>query len=979
MATATRWHVLTGGDPPICVASKRAKCGVKHAESLENQIVTFTSFKWMRQFVDPVKHGLWRHAIAGWVGLALALAATGAVAEPVRMGVLAFEGKDAAQARWQETATYLSQQLAPRVFEVVPLTYEEINAEVQQKRLDLVLTNPEHFVALQRAFALRPLVTQATSIGGKPYDVFASTLFTLQSSSIKELDHIRGKRVSAVGLYSLGGFLSGAHVLLKNGIDVRGRDVASLAFTGIPHQRVVQEVLQGRADVGMVRAGVLESMAAKGELNLADLRVLNANAGATFPYAHSTPLVPEWPVAAVAHLSGFLAKDITLALLALKPEDEAAQKARIHGFLPPADYTPVESLMRELKVFPKVDQSTAWRDLWLEYEELIEAGLLVIALSVATVAAFLWRQNRRLRDMGQLVEEAQQHLELTATAFNSHVGLIVTDAQTHILRANAAICELLGRTEAELLGQSTLVLRSGDAPEGFIRRLWLQLGATGQWKGEIPCTHVQGHSVPCLVTIKATAIGGQQRGFVASFADLTQQKKTEDEISRLAYYDTLTGIPNRRLFLQELERQLDAVTPSGTLGALLFIDLDHFKVLNDTHGHVFGDQLLQQIAQRLQGALTQPGLLARLGGDEFVVMLTGLPVQEDKALEQAMALADRMHHLMLRPYRLHVALAPGASKELAYHCSGSIGVSLFGTQPEPVVEVMKRADVAMYQAKQAGRNAVRAYEASVQMSLRRKGILSADLSDALMRGELSVHYQLQTDAHGQPVGAECLLRWSHPVHGQVSPMEFIPLAEESGAIIDMGDWILAMACRTLADWSQKPAFSGLSLSINVSPRQMIEAHFVERIQHWLDETGAPANLLLLEITEGIVLHNADKVIDQMHRLCQLGIGFSVDDFGTGYSSMSYLQRLPLKQVKIDKAFVRDVTYNPSSEAIVRAILALSHAMQLKVVSEGVETLEQRKLLVALGCDQLQGYLLGRPVERVVFEQQFMAHSASHVQ
>jgi len=892
------------------------------------------------------------------------------------MGVLAFVGKDAAQAQWQETAAYLSKQLAPRVFEVVPLTYEEINAEVQQKRLDLVFTNPEHFVALQRAFAIRSLVTQASIIDGKPYDVFASAIFTLQSSGIRELEQVRGKRVSAVGLYSLGGFLSGAHVLLKNGLDVRSRDVASLEFTGIPHQNVVREVLQGRADVGLVRAGVLESMVAKGEVNLADIRVLNAVAGGAFPYAHSTPLMPEWPVAALPHLSGFLAKDITLALLALRPQDGAARAARIHGFLPSADYTPVETLMRELKVFPKVDDRTVWRDLWQEHEEAIEAGVLTIALGVATVAAYLWRQNRRLKHMGQLVEAAQQNLELTATAFSSQVGLIVTDADTRILRANGAICEMLGRLEAELLGQSTLMLRSGEAPDGFIRRLWLQLETTGHWKGEIPCLHAQGHSVPCLVTIKATAIGGQQRGFVASFADLTQQKKTEAEISQLAYYDTLTGIPNRRLFLQELEQSLEAVpSGGGSLGALLFIDLDHFKVLNDTHGHVFGDQLLQQIAQRLQGAMTQSGMLARLGGDEFVIMLTGLPRQEDQALEQAMAVAERMHHLMLRPYRLHVALAPGASKELAYHCSGSVGVSLFGTQPEPVVEVMKRADVAMYQAKQAGRNAVRAYEASVQMSLRRKGILSADLSDALVRGELAVHYQLQTDASGRPMGAECLLRWNHPVHGQVSPMEFIPLAEESGAIIDMGDWILAAACQTLAEWAHQPAFSGLSLSINVSPRQMIEAHFVERIQHWLDETGAQAHLLLLEITEGIVLHNADKVIDQMHRLCQLGLGFSVDDFGTGYSSMSYLQRLPLKQVKIDKAFVRDVTYNSGSEAIVRAILALSHAMKLKVVSEGVETLEQRKLLVALGCDQLQGYLLGRPVERAVFEQQFIAHGA----
>jgi EAL domain-containing protein (putative c-di-GMP-specific phosphodiesterase class I) len=348
-------------------------------------------------------------------------------------------------------------------------------------------------------------------------------------------------------------------------------------------------------------------------------------------------------------------------------------------------------------------------------------------------------------------------------------------------------------------------------------------------------------------------------------------------------------------------------------------------------------------------------------------MLTQLDGADAQAMGVALGLAEDVRQAILEPLNLDLLHSGEEGRPLAYQCSASIGVALYGAIPESLTEVLKRADVAMYQAKQSGRNAIRQYDPQAQELLKHKAALTADLSTALAQQQLALHYQVQCNMAGTPVGAECLLRWQHPTRGAVSPVEFIGLAEESGAIVAMGNWVLRTACHTLAQWAVKPGFEHLTLSVNVSPRQFNELDFVACIQATLAETGAQPDKLVLEITEGIVLGHAEDTIQKMHQLRAMGIAFSIDDFGTGYSSLSYLQRLPLREVKIDKAFVRDVTHDPNSAAIVRAIIALGESLQLEVVSEGVETAAQKAMLEALGCDVLQGYLLGRPVARSVFE------------
>lgn len=911
-----------------------------------------------RRFLDTLKYIL----------LAASLSWAGASAETiVRLGVLAFQGKAAAEKRWSPTAAYLSQSMRGTSVRVLPLTYDEINQAVQNQTVDAVLTNPEHFVALQKAFGLRPLSTLASSINGQAHETFGGVIFTLASSKIKVLDDVRDQRVSAVGLYSLGGFLSQALVFTDAGIDIRSKAVRSLRFTDVPHDRVVQDVLEGHADVGLVRAGVLERMATQGLLNLDDIRVLHPADTSGFPYRLSTALYPEWPFAVMPHMSGLLARDLVVALQSIQPGTEPALAGQYHAFVPVADYTPVAQLMRRLKVTPKVDNESLWTDLWNEYESTIKTIASAMTLVLMGLLAYVHRQYRYHQRLTRLYQTAQHDLKISATAFNSQVGLIVTDGQTRILKANQAFCDLMGYAESDILHQSTKLFRCLKTPPGTLRTIWPLLQSVGYWEGELLCRHRDGDPLPCMVTMRAVNEADGHQGFVASFSDLSTLKASERAIRDIAYFDSLTGLPNRRMFLENLNEVIHTCAAQHTRAALMFIDLDHFKILNDTHGHLCGDQYLRQLSERIADAIPSQATVSRLGGDEFVVMLTELPADEQAAIQQSRDTAAAVHRAMLTPCTLTSGDGNDGTGALVYHCSGSIGITLFGDRGETASDILKRADMAMYQAKQAGRNTIRVFDESTQQSLLRKGALLANLSQAVTQDQFVLHYQLQTDVLKRAIGAEALVRWQHPVQGLVSPAEFIALAEESGAIIAIGDWVVWTACQTLAKWAQTPGLQNLTLSINVSPRQFSEDNFVDKLQHALSDSGARPEKLILEITEGIVIQNTEAVIRKMHDVRALGLGFSVDDFGTGYSSLSYLQKLPLKQVKIDKSFVMDVTYNPHSEAIVRSILALSHTLNLSVVSEGVETVEQHRMLAKMGCDYFQGYLLGRPAELSAFE------------
>lgn len=918
---------------------------------------------------EPPRHALLR----GLRALALlgvwALCAAAWAQTTWQLGVLSFQTKAETRARWAPTARLLSAALAPDRLELQPLTYPELDAAMAAGQLDFVFTNPEHYVVLRNRHGLRPLATLSARIQNQVVGEFGSVIFTRSHSGLTQLGDVQGRRVAVVSKESLGGFLMAADVLRQAGVNLQDGDDVHLLLTGVPHSNTVRAVLLGQADVGVARTGVLEAMAAKGQINLSDLLILNAQPKSVFPQALSTPLSPEWPLAASPRVPLAQIKAATVALLQVDAASEAARLGLYDGFVPPANYAGVEALMRRLHVYPGQDHESPLLTLWLEHGRLIGLSLVLLCLLALTGGWLLWRSNRALRQVGEEESRLREDMELDAAAFHSEVGLLVTDPNTYIRRANPALEDMLGFAPGGLEGLSTAVLRGGSEPSGRIRSLRTQLNNNGHWRGELHCARRDGSEVPCSVTISATQhADGTISGYIASFADISEQKAAEAKVRRLAYYDPLTGLPNRRLFLERLEAAMDETQHSGLLAGVLFIDLDHFKNLNDTHGHAVGDQLLQRIAQRLELILGPQDLAARLGGDEFVIMLPELATDEDSAMARTVAVAERVHAAILQPVTLDaLSEVTNSAQTLRHTCSGSIGVALFGLLPEPVTEVLKRADVAMYRSKQDGRNLIRCYDPSVQFALNARMALSAELTQALADGQLQLLYQVQVDARAQPVGAECLMRWHHPQRGLVSPVEFIPLAEESGAIVAMGDWVVQTACQTLVRWAADPLLGTLNLSVNVSPRQFLESDFVDKVARTLAQTGARAQRLRLEVTEGIVMQDTPLVIERMRALCAMGLSFSIDDFGTGYSSLSYLQMLPLAELKIDKSFVNHLSLDERAQAIVRAIVALGQSMGIVIVSEGVETAEQRDELLRLGSTLLQGYLFSRPLALGPFE------------
>lgn len=445
---------------------------------------------------------------------------------------------------------------------------------------------------------------------------------------------------------------------------------------------------------------------------------------------------------------------------------------------------------------------------------------------------------------------------------------------------------------------------------------------------------------------------GVFKGYRGIGRNITERKEAEEKIERLAFYDVLTDLPNRRLLMDHLQHVVLASARTRSLGALLFIDLDNFKDLNDTRGHDVGDLLLQQVAQRLKASVRESDTVARLGGDEFVVLLEDLGTTMEEASLQAERVGKKILLQLNVPYHLEA---------VEHHSTPSVGITLIHEQRQSVDELLKQADLAMYEAKAAGRNTLRFFDPAMQALVAQRTELEADLRLGLQRGELVLYYQPVVDAARDVVGAEALLRWKHPQRGMVSPLDFVPLAERTGLIIPVGEWVLQTACRQLAEWALQPARAQLTIAVNVSARQFRHPEFVLQVQNALLHNGADPRLLKLELTESLLLTDSQEAIMKMSALRSLGVRFALDDFGTGYSSLSYLKMLPLQQLKIDQSFVRDVLTDANDAAIASTVLALGRSLGFDVVAEGVETEGQLYFLLGQGCTLFQGYLFGRPV------------------
>jgi len=554
---------------------------------------------------------------------------------------------------------------------------------------------------------------------------------------------------------------------------------------------------------------------------------------------------------------------------------------------------------------------------------------------------------------------SEANLRVAAISFESQEAIFVTDANRIILKVNDAFTQITGYAAEEAIGQTPSILKSGRHEESFYLSMLKSVKETGAWKGELWNRRKNGEVYPQYLTISSVKdSNGTVTNYVATSTDISQRIAAESEIHQLAFYDPLTSLPNRRLLLDRLNNAMTTCARTNYKSALLFLDLDHFKSLNDTLGHHVGDLLLKKVSKRLLSAVREGDTVSRFGGDEYVVILECLSESDFEAATIAKEIAINIIDTLNIPSQLDTH---------EYHNSVSIGITLFDNKKTSMDELLKQADIAMYQAKKAGRNTLRFFDAKMQQALQDRVSLERELRKALDLEQFHLYYQFQVDDSEHCSGAEVLIRWIHPERGMISPFNFIPLAEETGLILPIGQWVLEKACAQLKKWEQDPITRDLTLSINVSAKQFHQADFVDQVKDAVSRNGIDPMKVKLELTESMLLDNIENAITRMNNLKKIGIRFSLDDFGTGYSSLQYLKRLPLDQLKIDQSFVRDIAVEINDQEIIRMIISMAITLHLDVIAEGVETIEQKALLLNGGCSHYQGYLFGKPMPIEEFE------------
>ena len=586
-----------------------------------------------------------------------------------------------------------------------------------------------------------------------------------------------------------------------------------------------------------------------------------------------------------------------------------------------------------------------------------DTSVLLAIISVAVIlqltVALMVPRMLRFKQMVQELQANEEALNIAAIAFQTHEAIMVTDANTTIIRINQAFTRITGYTEVDVIGKSPEFLKSGKHDVFFYKKFWSSLNTTGHWNGEIWNRRKNGEIFPAWQTV--SAIYNEQHKlthYISFFSDITEYKDAEKEIEKLAFYDTLTGLPNRHLLHERLGYELNAAARYNRAGIVFSLDLDRFKDINVSLGHSMGDLLLVEIAKRLQSLIRNVDTVARLGGDEFVVLMSAQDGIDANLLEQSNTIAEKISEEVSRPYLIN-------GQKL--YISTSIGIALYTGIDETVDLLLKRADTAMYQAKESGRDTYRFYQQSMQKAVDERLSIESHLRSAISNNEFSIHYQPQLSESNQVVGAEALIRWKNSTLGHIPPVDFIPIAEETGLIVPIGKWIVKSVCEQITLW-ERQRVKVPHVAINISAKQFHQADFVSVFMAIVFEQNVQPSKIMLEITEGVFLGNLEEAIDKMNVLKKNGFRFSIDDFGTGYSSLTYLKQLPFDQLKIDQSFVRGVVNSATDAAIVKAIIVMAKSMGLNLIAEGVETEQHLSYLSGFGCHYYQGYFFSRPLD-----------------
>ncbi|MFA7281632.1 MAG: EAL domain-containing protein [Sterolibacterium sp.] len=593
--------------------------------------------------------------------------------------------------------------------------------------------------------------------------------------------------------------------------------------------------------------------------------------------------------------------------------------------------------------------------------ELFQTGALACMFLLVTVVFAGQLHNAWIKQKNFAAQMSSNELKYRQLFEQANDGIFLQD-ETGFVDCNHHGARMYGLTKEQLIGRSPAELCPERQPNGRLSAEMAGERIAAAMKGEV--THFEwqalqadGTTLDVEISLSLVVMNGKNY-LQAIVRDITARRQAEEEIKHLAFYDPLTQLPNRRLLLDRLKQALASSQRNRRFGALLFIDLDNFKTLNDTLGHHIGDLLLQQVAERLSTCVRAGDTVARLGGDEFVVMLEDLSEKAGEAVTQTETVAEKILATLSQTYQL---------AGYQQRSTPSIGATLFDQSTTSIEELLKRADLAMYQAKAAGRNTLRFFDPEMQAVVSARADMEAGLTEAMREEQFIIYFQAQVDSAGKLTGAEVLLRWQHPQQGLVSPLQFIPLAEDTGLILPLGQWVLEAACTQLAAWASHPEMAHFTLAVNVSALQFHAPGFVDQVLQTLARTGANPHLLKLELTESLLVTNVEDVIAKMTALKAKGVGFSLDDFGTGYSSLSYLKRLPLDQLKIDRGFVRDILTDANDASIAKMVVALAQSLDLAVIAEGVEIEAQKNFLARHGCLAYQGFLFSRPLPIGEFE------------
>lgn len=1004
------------------------------------------------------------------------------------LGVLSQLPLEDGQARWQPLADHLNREMPEHRVKVRAFNYPGLERAIQQNRIDFLLTHPTHYLKLQSQKALAgTLATLVEQVAGEPLPAIGGVIFTrADNDGVSQLSDLRRGAIASCAKACMEGYQLQLEMFLDAGLAPPEEE--QMLFLGMPHDNVVEAVLEGQADAGFVRAGVLERLAGEGRLDLSGIKIIHRQALTGFPYAVSTRLYPQWPVVALPHVEEASARRMAAALLGIEGDMALSRSIGIHGFTIPANYTAVDNLARKLRLapydtLPHLTLSDIWASyrwtivsltltgmvililllgIWLSHREMkaaqrqgeqqrqaLDISYTHLRTLVETIPDLIWlkdkegfflscnRQFERLfgapeseiigktdydfvpeelaaffrqkdkeamladqpcvneewvtyaedgrkalletiktpmrgsegevigvlgmaRDITQRREDEDRLRFFQRVLESAGEAFMVTDTKGVIVSVNPAFTSITGYEASEILGKTPAVLKSGRQDRVFYQKMWAAIAKEGCWAGEIWDRRKDGDIYPKWLNISTVKNElGEATHYVAAFSDITDRKAAEEQIHSLAFFDPLTNLPNRRLFMDRIGHALLAGKRSKKYGALLLMDLDNFKTLNDTQGHAVGDRLLIEVGNRLVNSIREVDTVSRLGGDEFVVLFEELDEAESAAATHAEIMAEKIRYQINQPYSLE-------DTARSYQTTASIGLTLFMGQDLSIDALLKQADLALYQAKDAGRDAIRFFNPAMQAAIESHAAMESALRKGLAEDELSLVYQPLVNEAGSCIGAEALLRWNSREQGPISPVDFIPLAEETGLIMPVGDWVFKTACRQLKEWQGDPATQGLSLSVNISAYQFRQPDFVEWMEEIISAIAVDPHYLKIELTESAVLYDVDEAVVRMSRVKALGIGLSLDDFGTGYSSLSYLKRLPVEQVKIDRSFVDDLPDDLNDAAIVRAILSMSESLGLSVVAEGVEEESQFAYLKQYGCPVFQGYLFGRPMPSTAF-------------